>query len=192
MVLDRLKQLAHQVNSSSPPPHPFDPLSTSEIDTAVAIIRAEHNGSLKFNAVTLWDPRKVEMMAWLADPKTVPRPHRAADVVAIAPGGKVYDGVVDLTDKKLLKWKHVEGVQPLITMEDLNAVEALARKDPKIIEQCGIIGIPPEDMYKIYCDRMYSVSPVLFISTFPKRGGKLANSLIPLVIYSLKSKINCT
>ncbi|OJD11383.1 hypothetical protein AJ78_07833 [Emergomyces pasteurianus Ep9510] len=152
MVLDRLKQLAHQVNSSSPPPHPFDPLSTLEIDTAVAIIRAEHNGSLKFNAVTLQEPRKAEMMAWLSDQKTSPRPHRAADVVAIAPGGKVYDGVVDLTDNKILQWKHVEGVQPLITMEDLNAVEAMARKDPQIIEQCGIIGIPPEDMHKVYCD----------------------------------------
>ncbi|EEQ84631.1 primary-amine oxidase [Blastomyces dermatitidis ER-3] len=141
MALDRLKQLGHQVTSSSPPPHPFDPLSTLEIDAAVAIICTEHDGSLRFNAVTLWEPRKVEMMAWLANPKTAPRPHRAADVVAIAPSGK-----------ETLQWKHVEGVQPLITMEDLNAVEPLARKDPKIIEQCGIIGIPPEDMHKVYCD----------------------------------------
>ncbi|KAK2786495.1 Copper amine oxidase [Onygenales sp. PD_12] len=152
MVLDRLRQLAFQVDSTSPTPHPFDPLSAAEIDAAVAIIRAENNGSLKFNAVTLWEPRKAEMTAWLADPENAPRPHRGADIVAIAPGGKVYDGIVDLTDKKVLQWQHSDGVQPLITMEDLNAVEALARKDPKIIEQCGIIGIPPEDMHKVYCD----------------------------------------
>lgn len=40
-----------------------------------------------------------------------------------------------------------------ITMEDLQIVESIVRKDPKVIEQCGIIGIPPEDMYKVYCDR---------------------------------------
>lgn len=152
MVLDRLKQLSHQVIGTSPPPHPFDPLTTAEIDAAVGIIRAEH-GTLRFNAVTLWEPRKVEMMAWLANPDSAPRPHRVADVVVIAPGGKIYDGVVDLTDKKIVEWKHTPDVQPLITMEDLQAVESLMRKDPKIIEQCEILGIPKEDMDKVYCDR---------------------------------------
>ncbi|ODH44354.1 hypothetical protein ACO22_00889 [Paracoccidioides brasiliensis] len=133
MVLERLKQLAYQVDSTSPPPHPFDPLSSSEIDAAVAIIRAGYDGSLKINTLTLREPQKAEVVAWLADPQNNPRPHRAVDIVAISPGGKVYDGIVDLTDKKVLQWKHTEGVQPLITMEDLNAVEALAMKDPKII-----------------------------------------------------------
>jgi len=32
------------------------------------------------------------------------------------------------------------------------AVEHVCRTDPKVIEQCGIIGIPPEDMDKVYCD----------------------------------------
>jgi Cu2+-containing amine oxidase len=46
-----------------------------------------------------------------------------------------------------------------ITMEDLNLVEGTVRKDPKVIEQCGIIGIPPEDMHKVYCDREFSELP---------------------------------
>jgi primary-amine oxidase len=37
-------------------------------------------------------------------------------------------------------------------MEDLNTVENVVRTDPKVIEQCGIIGIPPQDMHKVYCD----------------------------------------
>ncbi|KMU84760.1 peroxisomal copper amine oxidase [Coccidioides immitis H538.4] len=147
MVLDRLKQLSLQVDGTSPIPHPLDPLTTVEIDAAVAIIRAEH-GSVRFNAITLWEPRKAEMMAWLADPNNAPRPHRMADAVVIAPGGKIYDGVVDLTEKKVVQWKHTPGVQPLITMEDLQAVEGLMRKDPKIIGQCEILGIPREDMHK--------------------------------------------
>lgn len=43
-----------------------------------------------------------------------------------------------------------------ITMEDLQTVESVVRKDPKVIEQCGILGIPAEDMYKVYCDRKCS------------------------------------
>ena len=154
MVLERLQQLTHQVKATSPPPHPLDPLSTAEIDTAVAIIRKEH-GKVNFNAVTLYEPRKAEMMAWLEDPQKVPRPTRAADIVAIVPGGKVYDGVVDLDEKKIVRWEHTPGVQPLITMEDLQEVESIVRKDPKVIEQCAIIGIPKEDMDKVYCDRKW-------------------------------------
>lgn len=152
MVLDRLQQLTHQVNATAPPPHPFDPLSAAEIDTVVALVRKEH-GSLNFNAVTLYEPRKSEMLAWLANPERSPRPARAADVVVIAPGGKVYDGVVNLDQKKIVEWNHTPNVQPLITMEDLQEVEHIVRKDPKVIEQCGIVGIPPEDMHKVYCDR---------------------------------------
>lgn len=161
MVLDRLQQLTMQVSASAPPPHPLDPLTTTEIETAVDIVRKEH-GKLNFNGVTLYEPRKEHMMAWLANPEGTPRPTRAADVVAIAPGGKIYDGIVDLDAKKIIQWKHTPGVQPLITMEDLQEVEHIARKDPKVIEQCGILGIPPQDMDKVYCDRKSGLNNNLF------------------------------
>ncbi|CRG87161.1 primary-amine oxidase [Talaromyces islandicus] len=150
-MVDRLKQLSFQVSATTPPPHPLDPLSTSEIDTAVALIREKY-APVNFNAVSLDEPRKADMLAWLADPENTPRPGRRADVVCIAPQGKVYDGVVDLDKKEVVEWKHTPGVQPIITMEELQDVEHVCRQDPKVIEQCGILGIPPEDMYKVYCD----------------------------------------
>ena len=141
-----------QVSGSAPPPHPLDPLSTAEIDTAVQLIRQQH-GNLHFNGVSLYEPRKAEMVAWLADPENARRPMRAADVVAIAPGSKVYDGIVDLDQKKIIKWEYTPGVQPIITMEDLQEVEHIVREDPEVIRQCEIIGIPRSDMHKVYCDR---------------------------------------
>ncbi|KAI9762668.1 MAG: Copper amine oxidase [Chaenotheca gracillima] len=151
MVLDRLKQVTQHVTGSAPSVHPFDPLSETEIETTVSILRQEH-GSLFYNAITLWEPRKAEMLKWLTDPTHVVRPHRVADVVAIGKGSKVYDGLVDLDESKIVKWETVDGVQPLITMEDLQFVEHICREDPKVIEQCGLIGIPKEDMGKVYCD----------------------------------------
>lgn len=41
-------------------------------------------------------------------------------------------------------------------MEDLIAAEAFLRDDPGVIDQCGILGIPREDMHKVYCDRRLS------------------------------------
>jgi primary-amine oxidase len=114
MALDRLKSVAQHVTGTGPPPHPFDPLSNAEIETAVQIISKEH-GKLHFNAVTLREPAKKEMLKWLEDSTNIPRPTRVADVVAIAPGGKVYDGLVDLKAGKIIKWEALEGVQPLVS-----------------------------------------------------------------------------
>lgn len=116
MVLERVKQMAAQLTGQLPPPHPLDPLSSSEIKEAVEIVRKEHN-DVFFNAVTLWEPRKKDMLAWLASPDTVQRPHRVADIVAIGRGSKVFDGTVDLEEKKILSWELTEGVQPLVSMK---------------------------------------------------------------------------
>jgi primary-amine oxidase len=145
-MLERLTQVASHLGKAATV-HPLDPLSTEEIAAVVAIVKKEWP-DVHFNAVTLQEPRKAEMQKWLADPETVPRPHRTADVVAIGRGSKVFDGLVDLKENRILKWELTEGVQPMITMEDLQIVETVVRKDPKVIEQCGLLGIPPQDMHK--------------------------------------------
>jgi primary-amine oxidase len=109
----RLKSVASQLTPSHVP-HPFDPLSGAEIEHAVAIVRKE-KGELFFNAVSLKEPRKKEMLAWLADPKTAKKPARIADVVALAAGSKVYDGYVDLDEGKLVGWELLDGFQPLVS-----------------------------------------------------------------------------
>lgn len=122
MVLDRLKQVALHVTGNAPDPHPFDPLSEIEIEAAVALVRKEH-GSLYYNAITLLEPRKAEMMRFLADPDHTPRPNRVADVVAIGKGSKVYDGLVDLKENKIVKWELMDGVQPLVGSEPVLSAE---------------------------------------------------------------------
>jgi primary-amine oxidase len=114
MALDRLKSVTSHFSGITPPPHPFDPLSNAEIESAVQIIHTAH-GKLHYNAVTLREPKKAEMLKWLVSPETIPRPTRVADVVAIAPGGGVFDGLVDLKEGKIIKWEKMEGVQPLVS-----------------------------------------------------------------------------
>jgi primary-amine oxidase len=94
-------------------PHPFDPLSLAEIETAINVVKKAH-GDVAFNVVSLHEPRKAEMMAWLAAPDTAPRPARVADLVVIAPDSRVYDGLVDINEGKVTKWEHMEGVQPIV------------------------------------------------------------------------------
>ena len=115
MALDRLKQVAEHVTAVTPPPHPFDPLSAAEIEKTVALATKEY-GQLAFNAVSILEPKKKEMQAWLASPDHVAKPHRIADVVAIRKGGTVFDGLIDLTEKKIIKWEATDGVQPLVIL----------------------------------------------------------------------------
>ena len=96
-------------------PHPFDPLDLTEIETAITVVKKAH-GDVFFNVVSLHEPRKAEMMAWLEAPDSAPRPARIADVVVIAPGGKVYDGLVDVKTTKIVKWDLLEGAQPIVRL----------------------------------------------------------------------------
>ena len=116
MLQNRLKQVAMQLTGATPAPHPFDPLSAAEIERATSLVTKDH-GTLAFNAVTLLEPRKEQMLAWLANPEHDRRPPRIADVVAIRKGGAVYDGLVDLGEEKILKWESNDGVQPLVCQD---------------------------------------------------------------------------
>lgn len=94
--------------------YPFDPLTASEIESAISIVKKAY-GEVFFNVVSLHEPRKAEMMKWLQDPTKAPKPGRVADVVVIARGGKVYDGLVDLGDGKVTKWELLDGLQPIVS-----------------------------------------------------------------------------
>jgi primary-amine oxidase len=95
-------------------PHPFDPLSAAEIEQAISIVKKAHGNDLFFNIVSLQEPRKAEMTAWLQAPETAPRPKRVAEVVVIAQDGKVFDGLVDLTSGTITKWDLLDGEQPIV------------------------------------------------------------------------------
>ena len=114
MAVERLKSIAsHLVGKPVSPAHPFDPLSTVEIDLAVSVIRQAKGDAYFFNCVTLAEPDKGHMVTWLEDvdangldKASTPRPTRFADIVAIGKGSKVFDALVDLDNKILTKWEH--------------------------------------------------------------------------------------
>lgn len=114
MALDRLKQAASHLTGQVGPSHPFDPLSEAEIERAVALVRTEHS-DVFFNAVTLWEPRKAEMLKWIKEPQHSPRPARVADVVCIGRGSKVFEALVNLDKGNLVSWEQKDGVQPLVS-----------------------------------------------------------------------------
>lgn len=102
--------------SNAPTVHPFDPLSPTEIQQTVAIVRATHQ-NVYFNIVSLHEPRKVEMLQWLAKNTAATKPRRMADVCVIAPGGRVGDGIVDISGKAIVQWRWISGQQPIVSAQ---------------------------------------------------------------------------
>ncbi|KAG6042112.1 hypothetical protein E4U41_005660 [Claviceps citrina] len=131
-------------------PHPLDQLSVQEISTAARLARDFASPKqLKFNCITLREPKKNEYAAFRA--KKGPRPDRRAFIIVIDQDScNVTEVVVNLTKSRVEDWKPVSNVAPTLTLEDLDVLERIARVDPRVIQVCAEIGIT--DMSKVYLD----------------------------------------
>ena len=109
-------------------PHPLDPLSATEIETVIAIVRRD--GGLD---KTAW----VEPVATAEPEKAVLRKPdcrwRKAHVCFYErSSGRTFDGLVDLTAGKLEAWAHVPGAQARIVIDEFNEGMTIAADDPQV------------------------------------------------------------
>ena len=117
--------------AQSPPiSHPLDPLTETEINTAVAVVKKENKLSerVAFPNVSLREPNKSKVLAFKkGDPIT-----REAFVVVLEPSqSKSYEAIVDLKKASLLSWKQVTDGQPALLDDEYDLLETLAKADPR-------------------------------------------------------------
>ncbi|CDK27579.1 unnamed protein product [Kuraishia capsulata CBS 1993] len=154
--MERLSQIALQTTASAAPPpkpaHPLDPLSVLEIKAVTDVVKAHFkNRDISFNTVTLREPTKKAFLDW--SEKKGAFPARLAYYVILEAGVPgVKEGVVDVNALSVIELRALEGVQPILTVEDLCSTEEVIRADPNVIEQCVLSGVPASEMHKIYCD----------------------------------------
>lgn len=121
-------------------------------------------GRVKFNCITLREPRKLEYAAFRSS--TGPRPERRALAIVLrqqqqpqppvhdAAGGgggmAVREAIVNLTRGCVEEWRVLRDVAPTLTLEDLDVMERVARRDARVVEACREIGI--DDMSSVFLD----------------------------------------
>src|SRR5215207_5733338 len=95
-------------------PHPLEPLTAAEVQLAVSLLRdtGKVTPTTRFVSVSLKEPDKALVHAG----KSAPR--EAAAVLFDNATNSCYETSVSLTDRKLLAWKHVPGVQPTMTSDE--------------------------------------------------------------------------
>lgn len=125
--------------------HPLEPLSSAEIENAVATVRKEKNlgASFRFPCVVLKEPPKAVMLKYQPG-DTVER--EAFFILLDNATGDTYEAVISLTKGRVTSWKHIPGVQPNIMADELGEAEAAVKKHPEFIAALGKRGITDLDL----------------------------------------------
>ena len=116
--------------SAQKPQHPLDPLTASEITSAVKLLRAspEFPKVALFSTVVLNEPPKEVVMSYKAG---MPIHREAFAVVFDKVGNKTFESVVDLDQKKISSWKLIPGAQPLVFLSEYEEIIPIIKADAR-------------------------------------------------------------
>lgn len=129
---------AAKTPGASHPMHPLAPLDRAELESTLLVLQQSgklEKGSL-FPSIALEEPPKSEVIAYDAAAasvggKPVTFRREAKAIVFDRDHNQTFEAIVDLRSKKLISWKKKDGVQPAISMEELNAIPAIVRADSR-------------------------------------------------------------
>jgi primary-amine oxidase len=110
--------------------HPLDSLSADEIAGTVKILQAAPNfpKTALFSTVQLNEPPKSEVLSF----KTGAAFRREAFVIVLdREKNKTYEAIVDLRANRVVSWKEIPGVQPLVFQGEYEIVQELVKADSR-------------------------------------------------------------
>lgn len=125
--------------------HPFDSLAPDEISRSAAIVRP-HFGQrpINFRVVTLQEPPKQQMIAFLE--RGASRPARCArvEVVTKLPEEKnaLFELLVDLDGQKVIAKQHQRGKHSYIDAAYMQQVEAACLANEEVKRQIEVLNLP--------------------------------------------------
>jgi len=108
--------------------HPLEPLTPEEIEKVRDVLVREERvrGTTRFVSVALHEPPKAAVLAFEGGAEV----EREAFVVLRERRERLtYEAIVSLTRDEVVSWRAVEGVQPMVTLEELAAVDGVVRRD---------------------------------------------------------------
>src|ERR1700750_3452063 len=127
--------------------HPLDGLTTQEYWTVhdVLVQSGRLTDKTLFSSLLLHEPDKEKVLAWKPGDPLV----READVI-LEDQGKTIEARVDITGRKLESWNQVSGVQAPITESELDTMNDVVKKDPRVVAALKHHGVT--DLSGVRCE----------------------------------------
>lgn len=108
--------------------HPLDALTNAEYWTVFETMKASGrlNAASRYAGVSLHEPPKAEVLRWKAG-----EPFRREALAIIKQGRQTFEAVVDVRGRKIVSWKEIPGVEPVLIADETEGVDAIVKADPQ-------------------------------------------------------------
>ena len=108
--------------------HPLDALTAKEYWAVFETMKASGklDGSSRYAGIHLHEPPKAEVLRWHPG-----EPFRREALAIVKQGRHTFEAVVDVANQKLILWKEMKGVEPVLIAEEAEAAEEQIKSDPQ-------------------------------------------------------------
>jgi primary-amine oxidase len=146
--------------------HPLDPLSFQEYWTVLEILRdaGRLNPATRFSIVNLREPAKDVVWSW-----TKGREFPREAFAVVRQGVDSYEAVIDVTQRRVISWTKLTGVQPNWLTEEFRAMEKEVKSHPDFIAAMKKRGVT--DFTFLDC----SAQPPGYFDTEEQRGRRIGH-----------------
>jgi primary-amine oxidase len=123
--------------------HPLEPLTAEEISAASRILRdaGQLSGRRIVSSITLHEPAHGSTQS----------DREAFATLLDRASGDVFEAVVSLTKQSLVSWEHIPGVQPGMTIVELEEAIAAIKADSAYRAALGLRGVTDMSLVQIDC-----------------------------------------
>ncbi len=127
--------------------HPLDALTPDEYWGVYETMKASGklDSASRFAGISLHEPPKAEVLRWKRGD-----PFRREALAIVKQGRRTFEALVDVRDRKLISWKEIKGVEPMLIADETDGVEAQVKADPQVqaaLRKRGIV-----DLDAVGCD----------------------------------------
>ncbi|HHA1717633.1 primary-amine oxidase [Enterobacter kobei] len=115
-------------------PHPLNALTADEIKQAVEIVKAsaDFKPNTRFTQIALAEPEKAKVWDYVLNGTAVDTPRQAK--IVMLDGKHVIESLVDLKDKKILRWEPVKDAHGMVLLDDFTAVQQIINDSTEFAE----------------------------------------------------------
>jgi len=133
--------------------HPLDPLTESEINLTVTLIKSFRPCNCIFSYITLKEPPKSVLLPYFlndTDPIGAYIPRHSFTVLLDRTTNRVYEVNVNLDTHFVESWNELPaGISPMYTLEEEHEIEEIAKANATVQERCERMGWTEMDMVEI-------------------------------------------